>query len=57
MPDRDYAVYNIDVLRENVNAYASYARGGINDPYGELDDRINKAEMALQELADFIDEH
>ena len=40
-----------------VNAWASYAKGEINDPYNELDEKVCKVETALQELYDFINEH
>ena len=55
--NKDYAVSNLKTVAQNVTAYASYARGAINDPYGELYTQIEKAEKAVRRLANWISRH
>lgn len=58
MTGKELALRNIDTMIDGgVNAWASYAKGEINDPYNELDEKVCKVETALQELYDFINEH
>ena len=57
MDGKYYAVSNLNVIAENINAYASYARGDINDPYSEIFDEIERAQKAVKRLANWIKKH
>lgn len=57
MDGKYYAVSNLKTIAQNIHAYASYAAGSINDHYGELYDQIEKAQKAVNYLADWIDKH
>ena len=52
MKDKDYAVMNLRTIRENINSYASYAE---NWPYGELYDKVEAAQAAVDELINEIE--
>lgn len=57
MDGKYYAVSNLNTIAENINAYASYARENINDPYGELYGEIERAQKAVKRLANWIKKH
>ena len=57
MDGKYYAVSNLKVIAENINAYASYARNEVNDPYSEIFDEIERAQKAVKRLANWIQKH
>ncbi len=57
MDGKYYAVSNLNVIAENIHAYASYAREEINDPYSEIFDEIERAQNAVKRLANWIKKH
>ena len=52
MTDKEYAITNLVVLRENIAAYASFAPSG----NGELFAKVEAAQDAVQNLINFIKE-
>lgn len=57
MDGKYYAVRNLEVIAENIHAYASYAREEINDPYGEIFNEVERAEKAVKKLVNWIKKH
>lgn len=51
MADNSYAVMNLRTIKENVMAYASYAKGY---QYSPIYDKVEKVQNAIQELIDEI---
>ena len=51
-----YALTNLETMKENIFAYASYAKSlcDVTDIYGGLEDKINQAENGLDCLIDYI---
>lgn len=47
----EYAVMNLQTLKENIAAYASYAKDG---GYSPICEKTEAAQQALQELIDTI---
>lgn len=52
MRDNDYAVSNLRTIKENVYAFATYAP---NWPDGDLYDKVEAAQKAIDELIDEIE--
>lgn len=57
MDGKYYAVRNLEVIAENIYAYASYAREDIKDPYGEMFNEVERAEKAVKRLVNWIKKH
>jgi len=53
MADNNYAVSNLQQVKENIMAYASYAEG---HQYSPLYEKIEEAQAAVQRLIDAIEE-
>lgn len=53
MKDKDYAVSNLRTIRENIYAYATYAP---NWPDGDLYEKVEAAQAAIDELINLIEE-
>ena len=47
-----YAAMNLRTLKDAIHAYASFAD---SDPYGEIYDKVEAAQNAVQELIDCIE--
>lgn len=52
MKDKNYAVVNLRILRENIAAFASYAPG---DEFGEIYGKIEEAQRGVDGLIEFIE--
>ena len=52
MKDKDYAVVNLRILRENIATYASYAP---RDEFGEIYDKVEEAQRGVDGLIEFIE--
>ena len=52
MKDKDYAVSNLRTIKESVYAFATYAP---NWPDGDLEDKVEAAENAIEELIKAIE--
>lgn len=52
MKDKDYAVSNLRMIRENIAACASFAP---RDNYGEIYDKIEEAQRGVDGLIEFIE--
>jgi len=54
MKDTSFAVDNLRTIRENIYAYATYAP---NWPYGDLYEKVEAAQAAVDELINLIEEN
>lgn len=52
MKDKDYAVMNLRIIRENIAAYASFAP---RDEFGEIYEKIEEAQRGVDGLIEFIE--
>lgn len=52
MKDATYAADNLRTIRENIYAYATYAP---NWPYGDLYEKVEAAQAAVDELIEEIE--
>lgn len=52
MKDKDYAVSNLRTIRENIYAYATYA---LNWPDGDLYEKVEAAQAAVDQLIEEIE--
>ena len=57
MDGKYYAISNLKVIASNIDAYASYARNDVNDPYGEIFDEVERAQKAVNRLINWINKH
>lgn len=48
----EYAAMNLRTIKENIRTYATYAE---NWPYGELHDKVEAAQEAVEELIKLIE--
>lgn len=54
MKNKDYAIHNLRVIRENIFAFATFAP---DDPYGEKQEKVEAAQKAVDELIETIEEY
>lgn len=52
MNGNEYAAMNLRTIKENIAAYASYAEDHL---YGDIYDKVEAAQKAVQELIDEIE--